>query len=101
MTMFFDDVAVRMHIDAMLRERDKVVTLLCPKGYTPPYGAESNSHTKKVKARKKAQAERMRSALREIASTFDWATHPGSVEWRVHKLALHALNPSHSYPEGK
>ena len=38
---------------------------------------------------------------RYVYSTFDWATCPGSVEWRVHKLALHALNPSHSYPEGK
>jgi hypothetical protein len=39
----------------------------------------------------KAEIERLRAALEKIANRFDWAEHPGTLEWQTREEALAAL----------
>jgi hypothetical protein len=37
------------------------------------------------------EIERLRAALEKIANRFDWAEHPGTLEWQTREEALAAL----------
>jgi predicted RNase H-like nuclease (RuvC/YqgF family) len=38
-----------------------------------------------------SKIERLRAALEKIANRFDWAEHPGTLEWQTREEALAAL----------